>query len=109
MEVTLGFRGEYDDVTSTPVVNRINKIVKNLGGVINDDGIAAEISSDALYIKFALIGSRKIDIAYTLERMVSLISNLHCLLGKYRVDYPCLETRLHQILFYFSDNEPAFT
>ncbi|XP_045483161.1 balbiani ring protein 3-like [Harmonia axyridis] len=70
VEVTLGFRGEYDDISSTPVVNRISKIVKNLGGVINDDGIAADISSDALYIRFSLIGSKKIDIAYTLEKMI---------------------------------------
>ncbi|XP_050296435.1 kielin/chordin-like protein [Anthonomus grandis grandis] len=69
-EVTLGFRGEYDDVTAAPVVNQITKIVNSLNGNVNDLGIHTEITGDALYIKFSLIGSNKVDVAYKLEQMV---------------------------------------
>ena len=70
VEVTLGFRGEYDDVSAVPVVNQITKIVKNMNGIISSQGFKTEISSDALYIKFSLIGSNKVDVAYQLEQMV---------------------------------------
>lgn len=71
VEVILGFRGEYDDVTAIPIVNQLGKIVKNLKGVINNEGIIGDASTDVLYIKFSLIGSNKVDVAYRLEQMVS--------------------------------------
>lgn len=70
VEVTLGFRGEFDDITAVPVINQITKVIKNLNGNINSDGLKAEVTSDVLYIKFNLIGNNKVDVAYTLEQMV---------------------------------------
>lgn len=70
VEVILGFRGEYDDVTAIPIINQISKIVKNLKGIINNDGITGDASTNVLYIKFYLIGSNKVDVAYRLEQMV---------------------------------------
>lgn len=69
-EVTLGFRGEYDDITAIPVVNQITKIVQSLNGNVNDEGIRTEITTDVLYVRFSLIGSNKVDVAYRLEQMV---------------------------------------
>lgn len=71
-EVTLGFRGEFDDVNAQPVVNQITKIVKNLNGNINGDGLKTEVTPDTLYIHFSLIGSNKVDVAYKLEQMVRM-------------------------------------
>lgn len=71
VEIILGFRGEFDDVTAVPVVNQISKIVKNLKGILNEDGITSEANTDVLYIKLSLIGSNKVDVAYRLEQMVS--------------------------------------
>lgn len=70
VEVILGFRGEYDDVSAIPVVNQIGRIVRSLKGIIDSDGIQINIADDALYVKFSLIGNQKVDIAYTLEQMV---------------------------------------
>lgn len=72
VDVILGFRGEYDDVNAVPVVNQITKIVRNLRGTVSEEGIFTEISNDILFVKFSLIGSNKIDVAYRLEQMVSL-------------------------------------
>lgn len=69
VEVTLGFRGEFDDVSAIPVINQITKVIKNLNGHINN-GLKAEITEDVLFVKFSLIGSNKVDVAYTLEQMV---------------------------------------
>lgn len=69
-EVTLGFRGEFDDVNAQPVVNQVTKIIKNLNGNLNSDGLKTEVMPDALYIHFSLIGSNKVDVAYKLEQMV---------------------------------------
>ncbi|XP_076257897.1 uncharacterized protein LOC143194965 [Rhynchophorus ferrugineus] len=69
-EVILGFRGEFDDVNASPVVNQITRIVNNLNGNVNDNGITTELTPDALYVKFSLIGSNKVDVAYRLEQMV---------------------------------------
>jgi hypothetical protein len=70
VEVTLGFRGEYDDVSAVPVVNQVSKIVKNMNGIISSQGFKTEATSDALYVKFSLIGMNKVDVAYKLEQMV---------------------------------------
>lgn len=70
IEVTLGFKGEFDGVTAIPITNQINRIVKNLKGVISKDGITTEVTPDTLYIKLSLIGSNKVDVAYRLEQMV---------------------------------------
>lgn len=70
VEVTLGFRGEFDGVSSGPVVNQITKIVKNLKGIISTKGFKTEATSDLLLIRFSLIGSNKVDVAYNLEQMV---------------------------------------
>lgn len=72
-EVTLAFRGEYDDVSSQPVINQITNIIRSLNGKICSDGITSEATGDILFIKFSLIGSNKIDVAYNLEQMVSFI------------------------------------
>ncbi|XP_074036900.1 uncharacterized protein [Leptinotarsa decemlineata] len=69
-DVTLGFRGEFDDISAVPVVNQITKIIKSLNGNVNSEGLRAETTPDALYIKFALIGSNKVDVAYKMEQMV---------------------------------------
>ncbi|CAG9764049.1 unnamed protein product [Ceutorhynchus assimilis] len=69
-DVTLGFRGEFDDINAMPVVNQITKIVQSLNGNINENGLSIETTSDMLYIKFSLIGSNKVDVAYRLEQMV---------------------------------------
>ncbi|XP_060536767.1 fibrillin-1-like isoform X2 [Cylas formicarius] len=69
-EVTLGFHGEFDDVSSIPVVNQVTKIVKALHGNFKSDGISTEIAPDALYVRFSLIGNNKVDVAYKLEQMV---------------------------------------
>ncbi|KAK9721248.1 WAP-type (Whey Acidic Protein) 'four-disulfide core' [Popillia japonica] len=71
VDVILGFRGEYDDVNAVPVVNQITKIVRNLRGTVSEEGIFTEISNDILFVKFSLIGSNKIDVAYRLEQMVT--------------------------------------
>lgn len=79
-EVTLGFRGEYDDITAIPVVNQITKIVQSLNGNVNDEGIRTEITTDVLYVRFSLIGSNKVDVAYRLEQMVGRAKRLvHCI------------------------------
>ncbi|XP_057651996.1 uncharacterized protein LOC130891358 isoform X1 [Diorhabda carinulata] len=71
-DMTLVFRGEFDDISAVPVVNQIKKIIKSLHGNVNNDGIKASTTSDALYIKFSLIGDNKVDVAYKLEQMVML-------------------------------------
>lgn len=71
VEVTLGFRGEFDDISAVPVVNQITKIIKHLNGNIHENGLKTEIAPDALYVKFSLIGSSKVDVAYNVEQMVS--------------------------------------
>lgn len=71
-EVTLAFRGEYDDISSQPVINQITKIIKSLNGHLCSDGITSEATGDILFIKFALIGNNKIDVAYNLEQMVRI-------------------------------------
>ncbi|XP_066152915.1 uncharacterized protein [Euwallacea fornicatus] len=68
--VSLGFRGEFDDVTAIPVVNQVTKIIQNLNGNVNELGVYAETTPDVLYVKFSLIGSNKVDVAYRLEQMV---------------------------------------
>lgn len=70
VEVTLGFRGEYDDISSVPVVNQITKIVQSLDGIISSTGFKTEITEDVLYVKFSLIGGNKVDVAYRLEQLV---------------------------------------
>lgn len=70
-DVILGFRGEFDDVSADPVVTQITKIIRSMNGNIHDEGMTKEISPDALYIKFSLIGANKVDVAYKLEQMVS--------------------------------------
>ncbi|XP_017786716.1 PREDICTED: balbiani ring protein 3-like [Nicrophorus vespilloides] len=70
VEITLGFRGEYDEVTAVPVINQISKITKNMKGTVTNDGLEYEVTPDVLYIKFSLIGSNKVDVAYRLEQMV---------------------------------------
>lgn len=70
VEVTLGFRGEYDGVLAEPVVNQISKIIKNLGGTVSADGMKAETTPDVLFVKFSLVGNNKVDVAYRLEQMV---------------------------------------
>lgn len=74
VEIVLGFRGEFDDVTAVPVTNQVSQIVKNLKGIINNNGITSEITGDALYIKLSLIGTNKVDVAYRLEQMVYISS-----------------------------------
>nr|XP_022902311.1 balbiani ring protein 3 [Onthophagus taurus] len=71
VDIILGFRGEFDDITAIPVINQITKIVKNLRGVPSDDGFLTDINNDGLYIKFSLIGTNKVDVAYRLEQMVT--------------------------------------
>lgn len=72
MEVTLAFKGEYDDVTAIVVVNQIGKVIKNLRGILDEDGMRYHVIEDGgLYVKFSLIGSNKVDVAYRLEQMVS--------------------------------------
>lgn len=71
--MTLAFRGEFDDVSSQPVVNQITKIIRSLNGHLGSDGIASEATGDVLFVKFSLIGSNKIDVAYNLEQMVSIL------------------------------------
>lgn len=66
----MGFRGEYDDVSAVPVINQITKIVRNLKGSTDGEGINAEVTPDVLYIKFLLTGSNKVDVAYRLEQLV---------------------------------------
>ncbi|XP_019877040.1 balbiani ring protein 3 [Aethina tumida] len=70
VEVTLGFRGEFDDISAVPVVNQITKIIKHLNGNIHENGLKTEIAPDALYVKFSLIGSSKVDVAYNVEQMI---------------------------------------
>ncbi|CAG9859737.1 unnamed protein product [Phyllotreta striolata] len=70
VEVTLGFRGEFDEVSAIPVINEIARIINNLKGNINDDGIKTSIEPDMLQVNFSLIGSNKVDVAYKLEQMV---------------------------------------
>ncbi|EFA05918.2 zonadhesin isoform X2 [Tribolium castaneum] len=69
VEVTLGFRGEYDDISSIPVINQVTKIIQSLEGILSG-GFKTEISDDVLYVKFSLIGSNKVDVAYRLEQLV---------------------------------------
>ncbi|KAK9878499.1 hypothetical protein WA026_022395 [Henosepilachna vigintioctopunctata] len=98
VEVTLGFRGEYNDISSVYMVNKISNILKNLGGVVNEDGIRAKISPEAMYIKFALIGNKKIDIAFTLERMVmhQRLPDLNADITKSRVTHHLLMNNSNQ-------------
>lgn len=73
VEVTLGFRGENINSDSiVHVVNQITKLVTNNlnGHVNNDEGIKAETEPNAFLVKFTLIGSNKVDVAYTLEQLV---------------------------------------
>lgn len=70
VEVVLGVRGEYDDITAVPVVNQIHKILNNYKANFDYKGITTEITPDVLYIKFSLTGSNKVDVAYRLEQMV---------------------------------------
>lgn len=70
VDIVLGVRGEYDDVTTVPIVNQIYKIIKDLQGSLAAKGITTEITPDVVYIKFALNGANKVDVAYRLEQMV---------------------------------------
>lgn len=70
VEAVLGIRGEYDDITAVPVINQIYRIIRNLKGSLDRNGVTSEITPDVLYIKFSLIGSNKVDVAYRLEQMV---------------------------------------
>uniref|UniRef100_A0A1Y1L736 Thyroglobulin type-1 domain-containing protein n=1 Tax=Photinus pyralis TaxID=7054 RepID=A0A1Y1L736_PHOPY len=70
VEVIIGFRGEYDDITATPVLNRIKSIINHYKGSIRDNEIVMETTPEALHIKFALVGGNKVDVAYLLEQMV---------------------------------------
>lgn len=70
VEVVLGVRGEYDDVTAVPVANQINRVIRNLRGSFDPKGVTTEITPDVLYVKFSLTGSNKVDVAYRLEQMV---------------------------------------
>lgn len=70
VDVILGFRGEYDDISAVPIVNQITKVIRNLRGTVTENGLYSEVTGDVLYIKFSLIGSNKVDVAYRLEQMV---------------------------------------
>lgn len=70
VDTVLGVRGEYDDISAVPIVNQIYKIIKDLRGTLGSKGITTEITPDVLYIKFSLVGSNKVDVAYRLEQMV---------------------------------------
>lgn len=71
VEVTLAFRGEYDDILATPVVNSINKLIQSMKGTISRNQIVAEPTPDVLFLRFSLAGSNKVDVAYRLEQMIS--------------------------------------
>lgn len=71
IEVVLGFRGEFNDVTSTPIVNRIKGVIMGLNGVLKDKEIDVDITNDVLYVKFSLIGRNNVNVAYRLEQMVN--------------------------------------
>ncbi|KAF5293262.1 hypothetical protein FQR65_LT11002 [Abscondita terminalis] len=70
VDVVVGFRGEYDDISAMPIINNIKSILTDLRGTVKNNEILAEYTSDALYIKFSLIGSNKVDVAFILEQMV---------------------------------------
>ncbi|XP_018322456.1 balbiani ring protein 3 isoform X2 [Agrilus planipennis] len=70
VEVILGLRGNHDEVSAIPIVNRIQKIVVSLNGTIKGEDVRADPDSDVLYIKFSLIGNNKVDVAYKLEELV---------------------------------------
>ncbi|KAH1000715.1 neurogenic locus notch homolog protein 3 isoform X1 [Dendroctonus ponderosae] len=69
-EVTLAFRGKFDDILAIPVVNQITKTVQRLKGNVNDDGFHTHVTPDVLYVTFSVIGSNKVDVAYSLEQMI---------------------------------------
>lgn len=70
VEINLGVIGKYDDITAILVVNQIQKIIKNLNGLLDSTGVTTEIVPDILYVKFFLIGDNKVDVAYRLEQIV---------------------------------------
>lgn len=71
VDVTIGFKGEYDDVSAIPIVNKIKMLLSNLKGTIKNNEVMAKITSDVLYIKLQLIGNNKVDVAFLLEQMVN--------------------------------------
>ncbi|KAF5273134.1 hypothetical protein FQA39_LY07624 [Lamprigera yunnana] len=70
VDIIIGFRGEYDDVSTIPVINNLKSIIRDLKGTIKNNEVLAEYSGEQMYIKFTLIGSNKVDVAFILEQMV---------------------------------------
>lgn len=75
VEVTIGFRGEFDSQTTEDATKQMRAIITGLKGTIVKEEITAETTSDALYVRFSLEGNNKVDVAFRLEEMVN--SHLH--------------------------------
>lgn len=88
IEVVLGFKGEFSDDTSTPIVNRIKSVIMDLNGVLKNKEIDVEITNDVLYVKFALIGRNNVNVAYRLEQMVNNLNKF--------------EIYVHELFLFFS-------
>ncbi|VEN35788.1 unnamed protein product [Callosobruchus maculatus] len=69
-EVTLGFKGQYDDITAERIVSQMTKIINNLHGNINSEGLEIDLNPGELYVKVSLIGSNKVDVGYKIEQMI---------------------------------------
>lgn len=52
------------------MIDKISLTVNRLKGVISEEGVNAETTPDALFLKFSLVGSNKVDVAYKLEQIV---------------------------------------
>lgn len=70
VQVTLGFRGEFNLESAQPVVNQVKSIVDKFKGKIVKNVIRAEPNADGLAVQFALEGNNKVDVAFWLEKMV---------------------------------------
>lgn len=71
VEVTIGFRGEFDAQTAVAATKQMRTIIANMKGTIVKDELTTELTPDALYIRFSLEGNNKVDVAFRLEEMVN--------------------------------------
>lgn len=71
VEVTIGFRGEFDAQTAIAATKQMRTIIANMKGTIVKDELTTELTPDALYIRFSLEGNNKVDVAFRLEEMVT--------------------------------------
>ncbi|XP_067012696.2 thyroglobulin [Anabrus simplex] len=70
VDVTLGFHGHYSSDNENHMAAGLKAVLDKLKAKVKNGAIDVEIFPDSAYIRFSLVGSNKVDVAYHLEEMV---------------------------------------